>query len=133
MDQQCIFEEGRLSDLLLSDGANDGCVKAKSCVQSASGASLFAKVTHKPKLLTASEKAQTMEAEMKKELKRGSMKEKWGLSLVYRLDGSRICLSAKKVSMFSAAAKAGIGVGDTLVTINDWNIEAMDNIQVSLS
>ena len=108
-------------------------MKAKSCVQSASGASLFAKVTHKPKLLTASEKAQTMEAEMKKELKRGSMKEKWGLSLVYRLEGSRICLSAKNVSMFSAAAKAGIGVGDTLVTINDWNIEAMDNIQVSLS
>ena len=32
--------------------------------------------------------------------------------------------------MFSAAAKAGIAVGDTLVTINDWNIEAMDNIQV---
>ena len=32
--------------------------------------------------------------------------------------------------MFSPSAKAGLGVGDTLVTINDWNIEAMDNIQV---
>ena len=31
--------------------------------------------------------------------------------------------------MFSPSAKAGLGVGDTLVTINDW-IEAMDNIQV---
>ena len=32
--------------------------------------------------------------------------------------------------MFSASAKAGLCVGDTLVSINDWNIEAMDNIQV---
>ena len=32
--------------------------------------------------------------------------------------------------MFSTAAKAGLVVGDSLVTINDWNIEAMDNIQV---
>ena len=32
--------------------------------------------------------------------------------------------------MFSPSAKAGLGVGDILVTINDWNIEAMDNIQV---
>ena len=32
--------------------------------------------------------------------------------------------------MFSASAKAGLCVGDTLVGINDWNIEAMDNIQV---
>ena len=32
--------------------------------------------------------------------------------------------------MFSPGAKAGIGVGDTIVTINDWNIEAMENIQV---
>ena len=36
----------------------------------------------------------------------------------------------KKISMFSPSAKAGLGVGDILVTINDWNIEAMDNIQV---
>ena len=36
----------------------------------------------------------------------------------------------RKVSMFSASAKAGLCVGDTLVGINDWNIEAMDNIQV---
>ena len=35
--------------------------------------------------------------------------------------------------MFSPSAKAGIGVGDILVTINDWNIEAMDNIQVRQS
>ena len=41
--------------------------------------------------------------------------------------------SVKKVSMFSPAAKAGLCVGDTLVTINDWNIEAMDNIQVCVT
>ena len=29
---------------------------------------------------------------MKKELKRGSMKEKWGLSLAYKVDGAKISL-----------------------------------------
>ena len=34
--------------------------------------------------------------------------------------------------MFSPAAKAGLTVGDTIVTINDWNVEAMENIQVKI-
>ena len=34
--------------------------------------------------------------------------------------------------MFSPAAKAGLTVGDTIVTINDWNVEAMENIQVNI-
>ena len=36
------------------------------------------------KIQLAVEKAETTEPELKKELKRGSMKEKWGLTLVYR-------------------------------------------------
>ena len=32
--------------------------------------------------------------------------------------------------MFSPASKVGIVPGYAVVTINDWNVEAMDNIQV---
>jgi len=128
-EEKCIFKEEVPSDLIPADLKKSES-RAKQCVEGSSGASLCSIVNHKPKIQLAVEKAETTEPELKKELKRGSMKEKWGLTLVYRVDKSRICLSAKKVSMFSAAAKAGIAVGDTLVTINDWNIEAMDNIQV---
>ena len=69
--------------------------KVKTNVQAASGAGLFAKVSHKPKLQVATEKAKTTEADVKKELKRGSMKEKWGLSLAYRIDGTKISLLGK--------------------------------------
>ena len=72
-------------------------VKVKTNVQGASGAGLFAKVSHKPKLQVATEKAKTTEADVRKELKRGSMKEKWGLSLAYRIDGAKISL----LGMFS--------------------------------
>ena len=102
---------------------------------------------NKPKIQTATEKAVTSQAEVKTELKRGSMRDKWGLGLTYNIQGGRIRLSGDitegrlysklktsssvvKVSMFSPAAKAGLGVGDTIITINDWNIEAMENIQV---
>ena len=70
-------------------------VKVKTNVQGASGAGLFAKVSHKPKLQVATEKAKTTEADVKKELKRGSMKEKWGLSLAYKIDGTKISLLGK--------------------------------------
>jgi len=102
-------------------------------VQPASEAAKYVKATHKPKLIKASEKAQTTEAQVKKELKRGSMKEKWGLGLVYRMEDSRIELAVNKVSMFSPAAKAGIQTGDTILLINDWKVEAMDQIQAALN
>jgi len=100
--------------------------------QPASPASLFIKSVPKPKVIQATEKAQVTEAEVKKELKRGSMKEKWGLSLVYRMENSRIELAVNKVSMFSPAAKAGMQSGDTILLINDWKVEAMDQIQAAL-
>ena len=68
------------------------CAKVKSSIQAASSAGLFGKVTNKPKLLSATEKAKTTEAEVKKELKRGSMRDKWGLSLIFNIDGARISL-----------------------------------------
>ena len=102
-------------------------------VQSASEAVIYVKNTNKPKLILATEKAQTTEAAVKKELKRGSMKEKWGLSLVYIMEESRIELAVNKVSMFSPAAKAGIQTGDTILLINDWKVEAMDKIQAALN
>ena len=66
--------------------------KVRSSVQPASVAGLFAKVNQKPKIQTFIEKAQTSEPDVKKELKRGSMKEKWGLSLAYKVDGGKISL-----------------------------------------
>ena len=60
--------------------------------QPASQANLFAKVIQKPKLQTATEKVKTSEVDIKKELKRGSMKEKWGLTLDFRIEESRISL-----------------------------------------
>ena len=37
-----------------------------------------------------------------------------------------------QVSMFSPAAKAGLTSGNTILVINDWQIEAMDQPQVCL-
>jgi len=105
----------------------------RSSVQPASSAALYVKGVPKPKLILATEKAKTTEADVKKELKRGSMKEKWGLSLVYRMEDSRIELAVNKVSMFSPAAKAGMKTGDTILLINDWKVEAMDQIQAALN
>ena len=117
-------------DLIVDKGK---VVIPRSSVQPASSASLYVKGVPKPKLITATEKAKTTEADVKKELKRGSMKEKWGLSLVYRMENSRIELAVNKVSMFSPAAKAGMQTGDTILLINDWEVEAMDQIQAALS
>ena len=70
-------------------------VKVRHSVQTASAASIFAKVNQKPKIQTFTEKAPTTDPDVKKELKRGSMKEKWGLSLAYKVDGSKISLLGK--------------------------------------
>eukprot|EP00092_Neocalanus_flemingeri_P044714 GFUD01049674.1.p1 GENE.GFUD01049674.1~~GFUD01049674.1.p1 ORF type:complete len:226 (+),score=63.80 GFUD01049674.1:105-782(+) len=87
--------------------------------------------TTKPKLITG--KIKTREPDVVKEMKRGSMKEKWGLSLVYRVENGRLELAVNKVAMFSAAAKVGIQPGDIVIQVNDWKIEAMDQNQAALS
>jgi len=86
------------------------------------------------KVREGKESVATREPDLKKELKRGSMKEKWGLTLVHRTgEGNRIELGVSKVAMFSPAAKAGILPGNTLILINDWKVEAMEQADSALS
>ena len=80
------------------------------------------------------EAVETREPDIRKELKRGSMKEKWGLTVVHRVgEGGRVELAIAKVAMFSPAAKAGLLPGNTIVLINDWKVEAMEQAQAALS
>ena len=78
-------------ELSLSDNKSSQ-VRGRNSVQPASLAAIFAKVNQKPKVQTFVEKAQTTQPDVKKELKRGSMKDKWGLSLAYKVDGAKISL-----------------------------------------
>ena len=84
--------------------------------------------THKVKVTRPSVqgKAQTREADVVKEIKRGSMKEKWGLSLSYRISNFSLEVVVTKVAMFSPADKVGLQVGNTITRVNDWKIEAME-------
>ena len=91
------IEEGVVCDFRSSEGGTV-CTKVKSSVQPASDAGLFGKVTSKPKLVSATEKAKTTEADVKKELKRGSMRDKWGLSLIFNIEGARISLKGLRSS-----------------------------------
>merc|ERR1719331_811701 len=81
------------------------------------------------KVKEGKEAVPTREPDLRMELKRGSMRDKWGLTLVHRVgDGGRIELGVSKVAMFSPAAKAGLVPGNTLVLINDWKVEAMEQV-----
>ena len=93
------IEEDTNDEELLCDfnsSESGTCEKVKTSIEKTNSAGLFVKVTNKPKLLTATEKAKTTEADVKKELKRGSMKDKWGLSLTYQIEGSKISLKGNK-------------------------------------
>jgi hypothetical protein len=52
-------------------------------------------------------------------------------SLTFHLPVSYYQLWLPKVAMFSPAAKAGLQPGNTILVINDWKIEGMDQPQVS--
>eukprot|EP00091_Calanus_sinicus_P010812 TRINITY_DN24857_c0_g1_i1.p1 TRINITY_DN24857_c0_g1~~TRINITY_DN24857_c0_g1_i1.p1 ORF type:complete len:121 (-),score=32.33 TRINITY_DN24857_c0_g1_i1:106-444(-) len=78
-------------------------------------------------------KAQTREADVVKEVKRGSMKEKWGLTLSYRITNFSLELVVTKVAKFSPADKVGLQEGNTITKVNDWKIEAMEHPQAALS
>merc|ERR1711971_733513 len=80
------------------------------------------------------QRVETRDPDVTSELRRGGMKEKWGLSLVQRIgEGGRVELCVSKVVKFSPAEKAGLKVGNTLVQINDWKIEAMESTDVALN
>ena len=38
-----------------------------------------------------------------------------------------------QVGMFSPAAKAGIQPGDSVILVNDWKVEAMNNVPAALA
>lgn len=68
----------------------------------------------------------------KEELKRGSMKDKWGLKLVYQMSQEGgLCLGVLKVKSFTAGHKAKLQTGDHVLTINGWQIHGMDEPQVA--
>ena len=93
-----------------------------------SNATLKAKVTRP----VVQGKAETREADVIKDIKRGSMKDKWGLNLSYRRSNYSLELVVTKVAMFSPADKVGLQVGNTITRVNDWKIEAIDHLQAAL-
>ena len=124
--------EEELSDIseLANEWISDTSAIPKCSIQPKSEAVLKVK-TARPKIV--SEKIKTRDPDVVKDMKRGSMKEKWGLSLVYRVVDGRLEIAVKKVGMFSAAAKVGIQPGNIVIQINDWKIEAMDQYQAALN
>ena len=69
-------------------------------------------------------RAVTRTPDVVKEMRRGSMKERWGLELVYRLlDAVTLEIAVTKVSRPSAAHAAGLGPGHVITVVNQWNVE----------
>ena len=97
-------------------------------MQARSAASLQAKVVRQ----VVQGKAQTRDADVVKEVKRGSMKEKWGVSLSYRITNFSLEVVVTKVAKFSPADKVGLQEGNTITRVNDWKIEAMEQPQAAL-
>jgi len=85
--------------------------------------------TQKPKISKThiEGRAVTRSPDILKEIKRNSMKEKWGLELVYRLNEETMSLEimVTKVGFASPCARAGFKAGNILTLVNDWKIEAM--------
>ena len=69
-------------------------------------------------------RAVTRTPDVVKEMRRGSMKERWGLELVYRLlDAVTLEIAVTKVSRPSAAHAAGLSPGHVITVVNQWNVE----------
>ena len=103
-----------------------GC---KQSIQPRSTASLLPKVV-RPILHG---KAQTREPDVVKEIKRGSMKETWGLSLSYRITNISLELVVTSVAKYSPADKVEMKEGNIITRVNDWKMEAMDHPKAALS
>jgi len=70
-------------------------------------------------------KAVTREATREAKLKRGGMKERWGLELSCRSLGQSLEVVVKAVSTPSPAQRAGVKPGDLITLVNEWKVEAM--------
>ena len=72
-------------------------------------------------------RAVTHQADIIQEVRRGSMKERWGLDLVYRMhpDTLSLELAVARVTCPSPAHVSGLRPGQVITLVNDWKIEAM--------
>ena len=96
-------------------------LQCKHSIQPRSKATLRVKVVRP----VVQGKAQTREADVVKEVKRGSMKEKWGLTLSYSSTHFSLELVVTKVAKFSPAYKVGLQEGNTITMIGrlrQWSI-----------
>ena len=71
-------------------------------------------------------KAKTSGKDVEKDMKRASMKERWGLGLQYKVCDYSLCLIVTKVIKGSPANKLGLEPGHRITRINGWEIEAME-------
>ena len=75
-------------------------------------------------------RAVTRPPDVVREIKRGSMKERWGFAVSYRLqDNFSLEVRVTSVSPHSAVARAGLRPGHVLTTINNWQLEAMQVVE----
>ena len=70
-------------------------------------------------------KAVTRPPDVVKELKRISLKEQWGLEVVFRLnqDICSLYIAVRRVAQDSIGHKAGLRDGHVITRVNDWDVE----------
>ena len=75
-------------------------------------------------------RAVTRQADVIREVRRGSMKEPWGMDISYRvLDNCSLEVLVSRVTPGSPVFREGLRAGQVLTTINNWEIEAMQVVE----
>ena len=75
-------------------------------------------------------KAVTHSADVVKEVKRGSMRERWGFDVSYRVkEDFSLELLVTGVVPHSPVFRAGLRPGNLIISINNWEVEAMQVVQ----
>ena len=90
-------------------------------VHSGKGAGLRAKVV-RPRIVG---KAVVRPPDIVHQLRRSSLRERWGLELVHRvsMDTLSLEIGVKSVMRDSVAERAGLGQGHVITRVNDWDVE----------
>ena len=95
--------------------------------QEVGGARLRAKVSR----ALVQGRALTRQADIVMEIKRGSMKERWGLDISCRMqENFSLELLVSGVVPHSPVWRAGLRSGHLLTTINSWEVEAIQVVEV---
>ena len=95
--------------------------------QEVGGARLRAKVSR----ALVQGRALTRQADIVMEIKRGSMKERWGLDISFRTqENFSLELLVSGVVPHSPVWRAGLRSGHLLTTINSWEVEAIQVVEV---